>query len=59
MPRKIEAITGGKLSIKEDVEAIFERRVVPHGNGAKVVAQKKRHRKKSIYDNSQRLKIKL
>ena len=41
MPRKIKAITGGKLSIKEDVEAIFERRVVPHGNGAKVVAQKK------------------
>ena len=41
MPRKLEAITGGKLTLKENVEAIFERVVVPHGNGAKVVAQKK------------------
>jgi putative transposon-encoded protein len=41
MPRKICAITGGKLTINENVEAIFERVVVPHGNGAKVVAQKK------------------
>lgn len=41
MPRKIEAVRGGKLSIKEDVEEIFERKVTPHGNGAKVVVQKK------------------
>ncbi len=41
MPRKIEAVSGGKLSIKENVEEIFERKVVPHGNGAKVVVQKK------------------
>lgn len=41
MPRKIKAISGGKLSLTENVEEIFERKVVPHGNGAKVVVQKK------------------
>lgn len=41
MPRKVKAIAGGKLTINEDVEEIFERRVVPHGNGAKINAQKK------------------
>ncbi len=41
MPRKVFAIKGGKLKIEEDVEEIFEKRVTPYGNGAKVDAQKK------------------
>ena len=41
MPRKIKAIPNKKLILTEDVEQIYERKVVPHGNGAKVVAQKK------------------
>jgi len=41
MPRKIQAIRDGKLKIEENVEEIFERKVVPHGNGAKIMAQKK------------------
>lgn len=41
MPRKIKAIAGGKLTLSENVEEIFERKIVPHGNGAKVVVQKK------------------
>ena len=41
MPRKVQAITGGKLILKEDVEEIFEKKIVPHGNGAKINAQKK------------------
>ncbi len=41
MPRKVKAISGGKLIIKEEVEEIFEKKIVPHGNGAKINAQKK------------------
>jgi putative transposon-encoded protein len=41
MPRKIKAIKGGKLILQENVEEIFERKIVPHGNGAKVNVQKK------------------
>ena len=41
MPRKVQALKGGKLIIKEDVEEIYEKKVVPHGNGAKILAQKK------------------
>ena len=41
MPRKVDAIRSGKLKITEDVEEIFEKRVTPYGNGAKVDAQKK------------------
>lgn len=41
MPRKVTAVAGGKLRIGEDVEEIFEKRVTPYGNGAKVDAQKK------------------
>ena len=41
MPRKVNAIAGGKLKVTEDVEEIFEKRVTPYGNGAKVDAQKK------------------
>ena len=41
MPRKVKAVAGGKLKIEEDVEEIFEKRVTPYGNGAKIDAQKK------------------
>lgn len=41
MPRKVIAIVGGKLRLEENVEEIFEKRVTPYGNGAKVDAQKK------------------
>ncbi len=41
MPRQVKAIAGGKLVIKDDVEEIFEKRVTPYGNGAKIDAQKK------------------
>ncbi len=41
MPRKVKAIAGGKLTINEQVEEIYEKKIVPHGNGAKINAQKK------------------
>ncbi len=41
MPRTVEAVAGGKLVITDDVEEIFEKRVTPYGNGAKIDAQKK------------------
>ena len=41
MPRKVTAIKGGKVNIEDDVEEIFERKVTPYGNGAKIDAQKK------------------
>ena len=41
MPRKVRAIAGGKLELKEEVEEIYEKKIVPHGNGAKILAQKK------------------
>ena len=41
MPRKVKAVAGGKLQISEDVEEIFEKRVTPYGNGAKIDSQKK------------------
>ena len=41
MPRKVEAIAGGKLKIGENVEEIFEKKITPYGNGAKIDAQKK------------------
>ena len=41
MPRKVKAVAGGKLKIEEDVEEIFEKRITPYGNGAKIDAQKK------------------
>jgi len=41
MPRKVEAIKNKKLKIEEDVQEIFEKTIVPHGNGAKIMAQKK------------------
>ena len=41
MPRKVKAVAGGKITIEDEVEEIFERRVTPYGNGAKIDAQKK------------------
>jgi len=41
MPRKVTAVKGGKIRIEDNVEEIFERKVTPYGNGAKVDAQKK------------------
>ena len=41
MPRKVEAVAGGKILIQDDVEEIYEKRVTPHGNGAKIDSQKK------------------
>lgn len=41
MPRKVKAVAGGKLKLEENVEEIFEKRVTPYGNGAKVDAQKR------------------
>lgn len=41
MPRKVTAISGKKLTINENVEEIYEKKIIPHGNGAKILAQKK------------------
>ena len=41
MPRKVKALSGGKLILSENVEEIYEKRIVPHGSGAKIMAQKK------------------
>ena len=41
MPRKVKAVAGGKITIEDEVEEIFEKRVTPYGNGAKIDAQKK------------------
>lgn len=41
MPRKVKAVKGGKISLSDDVEEIFEKKVTPYGNGAKIDAQKK------------------
>jgi len=39
--REIKAITGGRVTIKDDVEEIYEKKVTPYGNGAKIDASKK------------------
>ena len=41
MAREIKGVVGGKIILKDDVEQIYERRITPYGNGAKVDAQKK------------------
>lgn len=41
MPRKIKAVSGGKITIEDDAEEIYEKKVTPYGNGAKVDASKK------------------
>ena len=39
--REIKAITGGKVIIKDNVEEIYEKKITPYGNGAKIDASKK------------------
>jgi putative transposon-encoded protein len=41
MPREIKAVAGGKVLIKDDVEELYEKRVTPYGNGAKLDAPKR------------------
>ena len=41
MPRKIIAVASGKISLTDNVIEIYEKRVTPYGNGAKIDAQKK------------------
>lgn len=41
MSRKVTAVKGGKIKIEDKVEEIFERKITPYGNGAKIDAQKK------------------
>ena len=48
MVRKIEAIKGGKIIIQDNVEEIYERKIVPYGSGANVIAPKRHIGKKAI-----------
>ncbi len=48
MAREIKGVAGGKITLKDDVEEIYEKKVTPYGNGAKVDAQKK-HIGKRVY----------
>ena len=41
MQREIKAVAGGKVTIKDDVEEIYEKKVTPYGNCAKIDASKK------------------
>lgn len=41
MSRQIKAVSGGKISITDEVKEIYEKKVTPYGNGAKIDAQKK------------------
>ena len=41
MSREIKAIKSGKITIKDNVEELYERKVTPYGNGAKVDAPKR------------------
>lgn len=41
MARQVKAVTGGKISITDGVLEIYEKKVTPYGNGAKLDAQKK------------------
>jgi len=46
--REIKAIAGGKVTIKDNVEEIYEKRITPYGNGAKIDAPK-RHIGKKVF----------
>ena len=46
--REIKAIAGGKVTIKDNVEEIYEKRITPYGNGAKIDASK-RHIGKKVF----------
>ncbi len=39
--REIKAVAGGRLIIKDNVEEIYEKKITPYGNGAKIDAPKK------------------
>jgi len=41
MPRIVKAVTGGKIHLTDSVIEIYEKKVTPHGNGAKIDSQKK------------------
>ncbi len=41
MSRQIKAVADGKISITDEVLEIYEKKVTPYGNGAKLDAQKK------------------
>lgn len=41
MPRTVKAVSGGKIQITDNVLEIYEKKVTPYGNGAKIDAQKK------------------
>ena len=41
MPRIVKAVAGGKIHLQDNVLEIYEKKVTPYGNGAKVDAQKK------------------
>ncbi|CAD6494434.1 MAG: hypothetical protein LAKADJCE_00762 [Candidatus Argoarchaeum ethanivorans] len=46
--REIKAIAGGNVTIKDNVEEIYEKRITPYGNGAKIDAPK-RHIGKKVF----------
>jgi len=48
MARIIEAVKGGKITLSDNVEEIYEKRVTLYGNGAKVDTPK-RHIGKRAY----------
>ena len=41
MARKVTAVSGGKINLSDNVSEIYEKKVTPYGNGAKIDAQKK------------------
>lgn len=41
MARTVKAVSGGKINITDNVLEIYEKKITPYGNGAKVDAQKK------------------
>lgn len=48
MIKKIEAEIGNKIKIEDDVEEIYDSKVVPYSNGAKISAQKRNIGKRVI-----------
>ena len=41
MSRIVKAVAGGKIHVTDNVLEIYEKKVTPYGNGAKIDAQKK------------------
>jgi putative transposon-encoded protein len=48
MTKEISAVKGGKIKIQDGVEEIYERKIVPSGNGASIVAPKKHIGKRAM-----------